>query len=122
MAGMAFGTFRFAHVGGVRIDVALVRFLGEVFVASAVASQTLFHRRFVIGGFDVATRASYASLGVAFCQHRVVSRVGDGCHEQQACAKSGKKRVHLNLPVVLRQLSAALLFVSGESSRKALLK
>lgn len=122
MAGMAFGTFRFAHVGGVRIDVALVRFLGEVFVASAVASQTLFHRRFVIGGFDVATRAGHASLGVALCQHRVVSRIGDGCHEQQACAESGKKRMHLNLPVVLRQLSAALLFVSGESSRKALLK
>ena len=61
MAGMAFGTSRFAHVGGVRIDVALVRFLGEVFVASAVASQTLFHRRFVIGGFDVATRAGHAS-------------------------------------------------------------
>ena len=122
MAGMAFGTFRFTHVGGVRIDVALVRFLGEVFVASAVASQTLFHRRFVIGGFDVATRAGHASLGVALCQHRVVSRIGNGCHEQQACAESGKKRMQLNLPVVLRQLSAALLFVSGESSRKALLK
>lgn len=122
MAGMAFGTFRFAHVGGVRIDVALVRFLGEVFVASAVAGQTLRHGRFVIGRLHVATRAGHASLGVALCQHRVVSRIGNGCHEQQACAESGKKRMHLNLPVVLRQLSAALLFVSGESSRKALLK